>query len=309
MALIKITLIICTKDRPKDLHTLLSSVACQGRSADRIIVIDGSDTPVRHVLDGFPQLPLEYQAQRPPSLPKQRNVGIGMLGTDPSWVGFLDDDLVLVEDAFAEFEHFVAKQTSVAGKPLGGVGLTINNEGLMAFSRWRNFMLLDKAPGGVFTRSGCPAAIRSFAPDMDLEWLYGGATFWHTDVLRDFAYDEWFEGTGYYEDIDFSFRAATRYRLALNTRSRCFHYHHPVRQERLVALGTWQLAGWWYFVRKVGAFPLPYVFWSMLGLTLNNLGMGLLRPANGRLRRGWGNLKGLGLILTGRALQSRKFSK
>lgn len=232
-----------------------------------------------------------------------------MLGSEPTWVGFLDDDLVLVEDAFEEFEKFLKRENNNGARPLGGVGLTINNEGLMTFSRWRNFLLLDKFPGGVFTQSGCPAAIRSFSPDMELEWLYGGATFWHSDVLKEFAYDEWFEGTGYYEDIDFSYRVASKFRLALNSKSRCFHYHHPVRKEKLVSLGVWQMTGWWYFVRKVKSFPTPYVLWSMLGLALNNLGMGLLRPQSGRLRRGLGNLKGLFLILSGQALQSRKFSK
>lgn len=307
--MIKITLIICTKDRPKDMRSLLGSIIVQTRSPDRMIVIDGSDEPIEYVLKEFPALAIEYRQVRPPSLPKQRNVGISMLGEEDSWVGFLDDDLVLEKNALEELEKFVVRESGKTEKELVGAGLAINNEGLMKFNWWRNFLLLDKFPGGVFTLSGCPAAIRSVHHDLDVEWLYGGATFWRSKVYREFKFDEWFDGTGYYEDVDFSYRVSRNYRLALSPKSRCFHYHHPVRKERLFALGVWQVTGWWYFVSKAKAFSSPYVIWSILGLAANNVGLGLLKPQNGRLRRGLGNLKGLWLIFTGKALLSQKFSK
>lgn len=291
------------------MHTLLGSIQTQTRRPDRIIVIDGSDTPIDFVLKEFPELSMEYQAVRPPSLPKQRNVGIGLLGDEDSWVGFLDDDLVLEKNALEELEKFVIRESLNSEKELVGAGLAINNEGLIKFNWWRSFLLLDKFPGGVFTRSGCPAAIRSVHHDIDLEWLYGGATFWRSKIYREFKFDEWFNGTGYYEDVDFSYRVSRKYRLALSSKSRCYHYHHPVRKERLFALGVWQVTGWWYFVSKTKAFASPFVMWSILGLAANNLGLGLISPSNGRLRRGLGNLKGLWLILSGKALMNQKFSK
>lgn len=305
----KITLIICTKDRPLDMRNLLTSIVQQTRRPDRMIVIDGSDNPIEHVLKEFPSLSIEYRAVRPPSLPKQRNVGIDILGNEDSWVGFLDDDLVLLENTLEELEKFVDRESQKPGKELVGAGLAMNNEGQMGFNWWRSFLLLDKWPGGVFTPSGCPAAIRSGHEDMDLEWLYGGATFWKSKVYREFKFDEWFDGTGYYEDVDFSYRVSRKYRLAFSSKSRCFHYHHPVRTEKLFPLGVWQITGWWYFVSKTKSFSSACVLWSMLGLAANNLGMGLVRPAGNRWRRGLGNLKGIWLIFTGRALQNQRFSK
>ena len=114
----KITLIVCTKDRPKDMRTLLGSIVSQTRAPDRMIVIDGSDDPIQYVLGEFPTLKIEYRAVRPPSLPKQRNVGIGMLGANETWVGFLDDDLVLESDALAELEKFLERETAKPGKQL-----------------------------------------------------------------------------------------------------------------------------------------------------------------------------------------------
>jgi glycosyltransferase involved in cell wall biosynthesis len=304
-----ICLIICTKDRPKDLTTLLNSVKNQTRLPNRVLIIDGSDDPIKHVLENFKDLPLEYSAVRPPSLPKQRNVGIGLAGDTGAWLGFLDDDLVLVDNALEKLEHFVDTNLESKESMLGGVGLVINNEGLMKYSRWREFCLLDKLPGGIFTSSGCPAAIRPVNKDQDVEWLYGGATFWKSDIFKEFSYDEWFSGTGYYEDIDFSYRVGQKYRLALSAESRCFHYSHPVRKERLIALGTWQLTGWWYFISKVKTFKKRYVFWSMFGLTLNNLGVGLISFNTGRIRKAIGNIKGWFLILSGKALLKKGFSK
>lgn len=304
-----ITLIICTKDRPKDMQTLLDSIVKQTSLPKRVIVIDGSDNSIRSLLDNYPSLHIEYRAVRPPSLPKQRNVGISMLGNEVSWVGFLDDDLVLEETAIEELAKFVDREEAKPGKELVGAGLAINNEGLISFNWWRKFLLLDKFPGGVFTRSGCPAAIRPVKHDLDVEWLYGGATFWKSTIYQEFKFDEWFDGTGYYEDVDFSFRVSRKYRLALSPKSRCFHYHHPVRKEKLFLLGIWQITGWWYFASKAKHFSSLFVLWGMLGVTINNLAVGLFRPSGHRWRRGFGNLKGMWLILTGKALNRRTFSK
>ena len=65
-----ITLIVCTKDRPKDLTNLLSSISIQSHQPSLIIIVDGSDTPVEYVLNNFPQLKFDYIAVRPPSLLK-----------------------------------------------------------------------------------------------------------------------------------------------------------------------------------------------------------------------------------------------
>lgn len=286
------------------MKTLLSSISIQTRLPDRIIVADGSDHPIKDVVDEFPNLPIEYFTVRPPSLPKQRNVCISKLTSNDDWIGFLDDDLVLEDKCLENLEKFIIKESN-----LSGVGITINNQVDLKRSLIREFLLLDKLPGGLFTKSGCPSAIRPSKVDLELEWIYGGATFWKREILESYKYDEWFDGTGYYEDVDFSFRVSRENRIALCSSSRCFHYHHPVRKERLIALGEWQITGWWYFISKSRNFNRLFVLWSMIGVSLINLAIGLSRPKSNRLRSFLGNIKGLFRILTGTALTKTGFSK
>lgn len=300
----KITLAICTKDRPIDMKSLLTSISKQTRLPDRIIVADGSDNPIKSVVDQFDNLPIEYVTVRPPSLPKQRNVCISKLTSSDEWVGFLDDDLVLEDNCLENLEVYISEQNN-----LSGVGITINNQANLKRSFIRELFLLDKIPGGIFTKSGCPAAIRPSKTDLELEWVYGGATFWKKEVLQAFKYDEWFDGTGYYEDVDFSFRVSRQQRIALCSSARCFHYHHPVRKERLIALGEWQITGWWYFISKNGSFNKLLVLWSMTGVALINFMIGALKPKSNRLRSFIGNLKGMYRIMTGSALVKKGFNK
>ena len=310
MVLSSLTLIICTKDRPKYLTNLLRSIQAQTRLPDRILIIDGSDRPIQHVLRPFSTLALEYYPVRPPSLPKQRNVGISKLNDEQGWVGFLDDDLELFPDTLENIEKFIQREEMKGERPLGGVRLTIDDKNPIAYSKWRLFWLLDKSPGGRFSLSGFPSPIHQSLYDQDIQWMPGGASFWRAKVLMTYSFDEWFEGTGYYEDIDYSYRVSQKYRLALSSKSCCLHHFQPpIKKKKIIQWGTWQIVGWWYFVRKTRAFSVILVFWSMLGMTLGNLGIGLIRPKTQRWYRGLGHLQGLFLILTGNGLKRRKFLK
>ena len=71
----RIAFVVPTKDRPEDLRRMLASLAAQSRKADQIVVVDGSEPPVRHVVEEFPGIGIEYVRVFPPSLAQQRNGG------------------------------------------------------------------------------------------------------------------------------------------------------------------------------------------------------------------------------------------
>ncbi len=180
----KIVLIVPTKDRPKDIQNLFSSLIIQSRKPDSVIVVDGSDQPIKSTLEQYTsELNLNYIPCRPPSLPKQRNVGIKNLPADTDWVGFLDDDLVLEPDALENLEKLIIEKND---PKLKGVGLCILNQqsSKMKFLL-RFFMMSSKRPGTV-TISGYHTAIPSVEKDIETDWLYGGATFWSKDI-----FDSW----------------------------------------------------------------------------------------------------------------------
>jgi GT2 family glycosyltransferase len=299
----KIAVIICTKDRPKDLTNLFQSIQRQSRKPDQIIVVDGSDNPIKHVIEAFPDLTVDYTTVRPPGLAKQRNVGIKMLKAEMDWVGMLDDDLVLEDECISNLYKFIDGHRDVKG-----IGLVINNQPTFRYNILRQIFLTDVEPGGIVTKSGMAAAIRPVATDLKVEWLYGGATFWNTSMFKEFSFDEWFSGVGYLEDVDFSYRVSRKYPLMLAASARCFHYHHPVRKERMFHLGAWHLVAWWYFASK-HSFNKLLILWSMFFIFASNLGHGLLKPQSNRLRTALGNLRAFYVIFTGGVSNFKGFQK
>lgn len=303
MSQIKIALIIPTKDRPEDMKRLLESIVSDQQPFE-IIVVDGSDSPIKDVTDQFSDLPIKYVRVRPPSLPKQRNAGIDKLSADVNWVGFLDDDLVLDADCLQELEKFLLAQNEI----VKGVGLTIKNQPLSSAYGFNKFFLLGGAPGKV-TSSGFASSIPIPEESIDVDWLYGGATFWKKEVFEEFRYDEWFQGTGYLEDVDFSYRVSRKYHLKVCAQAKCLHLSHPVRRSKQVGLGAWQITSWWYFVKKYNDFSYPLVFWSMLGLFAKNIFIGLVRLSPDALLRAWGNLKGISSVFFQKGHSTAGFSK
>ena len=304
---IHLSIIICTKDRPKEIQKLLSTIQRQTKLPNDLIVVDGSDHPIESVLDEFQTLPIRYVQVRPPSLPKQRNVGISMLQEHADWIGFLDDDLVLHPKNFKEIEEFI--QNYQDETPLAGVGLNIKNSLPSNRSKLRDLFLLDAPIGGIFTRSGCPTALSKVQKTQKVDWLSGGNSFWQKKILKEFAFDEWFSGTGYHEDVDFSYRVSRKYSLYYLVKSGCIHLDHPVSKTKAPGYGTWQITAWWYFTHKDKSFCALLVLWSMLGLFINNFIGGIVKPSSYRMLQSMGNLRGFFYIITGRALIKRTFHK
>lgn len=299
----KIACIICTKDRPEDLRNLFISLRKQTRKADQIIVVDGSDQPIKNVLEEFNELNIDYVTVRPPGLAKQRNVGIKNLKSDMDYIGFLDDDLVLEDRCLENLATFVSEHQEVKG-----IGLVINNQPVFSYNIYRTIFLTDIEPGGIITKSGAASAIRPVNSDLKVDWLYGGATFWNASVFKEFKFDEWFSGIGYLEDVDFSYGVSRKYPLMLASNARCFHYCHPVKKHRLINHAAWHFVAWWYFANKY-QFNKIYVLWSMFGVCLSNIGHGILRPSSYRLLSCKGNLKAFLVILTGRVQQFKGYQK
>lgn len=102
----RLAIVIPTKDRPDDLRKLLDSLRSQSRRPDQVIVVDGSNPDVSHVVAEFRELPLDYVRVYPPSLARQRNAGMARLAGDITLAGYLDDDIVLERDAVEAMMRF-----------------------------------------------------------------------------------------------------------------------------------------------------------------------------------------------------------
>ena len=140
----KIAFVVPTKDREKDLRLMLSSLVCQTRIPDQIIVVDGSDPEIKFVINEFNELPIDYIREFPPSLSKQRNAGIEKLHSDITLAGYLDDDIVLESDAVENMLAFWDE----ADTGYGGAAFCITNAKSPAGTGIKQLFFLDYFAAG-----------------------------------------------------------------------------------------------------------------------------------------------------------------
>ena len=292
----KIAFVVPTKDRPRDLHRMLGSVASQSCLPDQMIVVDGGDETVEQVAAEFPTLNVQYLRVYPPSLSKQRNAGIEVVDPSMTLAGYLDDDLVLESGSMEAMSAFWEK----APPEVGGARFNIVNEELPRSVWLKSWLLMDSPVRGTILPSGFHTSIGTVAEDKHVRWLTGGVTLWRRRVIEEFSYDEWFSGTGSLEDVDYSYRVGRKYQLVVVAGARVQHLSYPIRKDRNYLLGKWQAINRIYFVRKNPELSLPLCLWALWGQLLLNVAKSIAERNSVGLRRATGNLVGLFRLATGR---------
>jgi len=280
---------------------MLASLAAQTVIPHQIIVVDGSELPVDGVTAEFSGLHLKYVRCFPPSLARQRNAGMLQLAHDITLAGYLDDDIVLANDATERMLQFWDE----AGDDIGGAAFTITNNPEPGALRLKQMFGIDHALPGRVLRTGFASSITPQAHDIETEWLYGGATVWRRSVIQSYSYDEWFIGTGFMEDIDFSYTVGKRYRLFVVARAHLAHYSKPVRADRQRLLGKWQIVNRMHIVRKHRARGLSVLaaWYASFGLFLLNFAAAVVRRRRDPWNRSLGNAAGMISELFGRREQ------
>jgi glycosyltransferase involved in cell wall biosynthesis len=294
----KLALVVPTKDRPDDLRKLLSSLASQTRLPDQLIIVDGSKPDIQHVIAEFCEMAVDYVRVYPPSLSRQRNAGMQRLAGDITLAGYIDDDIVLESQAVEEMLRFWA----TAEADIGGAAFNITNAARPNWIRLKTLLWVDAPQAGKMLPSGFPSTIGTQHTDLETDWLYGGATVWRRDIVNRYAYDEWFIGMGFMEDVDYSFSVRREYRLKVVAGARLAHYSHPVKPEREALLGKWQIVNRMYFVRKHRARGLSAgsAWVASAGTTLLNIAFALFRGSTSHWLRAKGNVQGMFSELAGR---------
>ena len=293
----KIAFVIPTKDRPDDLTVMLRSLVRQTRRPDQVIVVDGSRPDIRHVVDKYPELKITYVQVYPPSLAKQRNAGMQKLRSDITLAGYLDDDLELEHDAIEKMLSFWRN----ASAEYGGAVFNIVNSPMPKWTWLKSLFYVDNVVPGRVLPSGFTSILGHQKSDIDTDWLCGGATVWRREIIENYPYDEWYIGTGYMEDVDFSFKVREKYRLALVSAAKLSHYSPPVRSDRQYLLGKWQIVNRMYLVRKYRSRGL-----SISSAWIANVGIVFLHILQALLRLDWnswnrarGNIAGIWSELAG----------
>ena len=304
----KIAIVVPTKDRAEDLRKMLASAASQTRKPDQLIVVDGSNPDVRFVVEEFAgALAIDYIRVFPPSLAAQRNAGMAALRPDITLAGYIDDDIVLEP---AALKHMMAFWDA-AGADVGGAAFNITNNPPPHWQSLKRWLGIDDPTPGIMLRSGFPSSISYQTKTIETDWLYGGATVWRREVIRRFPYDEWYIGTGYMEDVDYSFNVREHYRLALAGDARLAHYSHPVRPERQFLLGQWQVVNRMHLVRKFRrrGLSIAHAWIASIGLFILHGLQAAARLDHAAWNRAKGNLDGMLSEIRGHRKQLGGFLK
>lgn len=215
-----ISVIICTRNRPKELARLWESLDRQTRLPDEVVVVDSSEGKETEGFVAEKTGKLSYAAHyihSKPGLTLQKNIGVA--GATGDLLFFLDDDLVL-EPMFIE----AMLRTFLADSKIVGVTGRITN---LASDRWldrvikRMFFLIDHGSGR-FKLSGLPSH-RVDDQFSDVEVCSGGCSAFRRTVFGEFLFDERLTGYSYMEDVDFSYRVSRKFRLAYQPLARSEH--------------------------------------------------------------------------------------
>lgn len=287
----RIAYVVPTKDRPVDLEKLLISLSKQTAAPSQIIIVDGSDEPVEHIVNKFGELPLTYVREYPPSLARQRNAGMAALQDNINVAGYLDDDVELEPDATQHMIEF----WNQASMRVGGASFSVLNQpvrrsGVGWFS---NFFAINSNDSGRVLSSGFSTSIIMDTKDAQTEWLFGGATLWRRDIINEYKYDEWYIGHGYLEDLDYSYRVSQNHQLWIVSKAKVWHWSNPILGKNNIILGRQQIINRIYFVNKIRKFNYYAMCWGLFGQLLRNGIESLFEGNSNGAYRFWGNLLGL----------------
>ena len=229
---LKISAIICTKDRPDGVLRCLDSILIQSYLPDEIIIVDaGQGFELCERLNdwtGKEKFKLVY-VRSEPGLPHQRNVGVSE--SSGEIIFFFDDDIVL-EGAYIEeiIKVFSADPTGEIGGVMGDIYEARVSRQTWAW--WQHFLraifLLPHFGDGRFLASGAPAWPYGTDEARPTEFLCGGQVAYRRQVLGEYKFDGALKANAPYEDVDFSYRVSRTYRNMYTPLAKCSHLEFPV---------------------------------------------------------------------------------
>jgi len=271
----KITVIICTKNRAKELTTCIKSVIAQPLSPDELIIVDASDAEETYLkIKEFNQDSRIKYIHTKPALTYQRNIGIKESSGDI--IFFLDDDIVMDKGFIKEIIKIFEKDS---GKKIGGVmGNIVNIQRPKSFKQLLRYyyyysieriFLLPTIGNGRFRSSGCPTFIRA-KEIKNVEFLSGGLTAYRKEVFKDFKFDEDFlDAHLYTDDEDFSYRVSQKYQNVYTPHAKLIHNPSSTGKDNYYTAVKMTIEARYYLLKKNFPQTIKHTcafWWSVLGL-------------------------------------------
>ena len=287
-----LAVVIATKDRPENVQRLLSNIREQTFRPKQVIVVDGGEITAESVVEQFAGFEIDYIKVRPPGLTKQKNAGLTVARPEMELIAFLDDDIIVEDGALAAMMNF----WETAPEEVAGASFNLTdfkNSRAWLKSLTQRVFFIDNRDFGRVLRSGFNTPIWNAQKNVIVQWLGGGYTIWRKRVFDNWQFDEWFTGSGMWEDTFFSYRVGRHNQLAIVADARAAHLEAPVSIQGQFQLGKTQIVNWMYFVGSNRELSMPMCLWACVGRTATNLAKGIAGLDPGYLLRALGNTLGL----------------
>lgn len=272
---------------------LLKSLEQQSVLPTSIVIVDGGAHDLHLLLREHTRIPIKYLREKT-SITEARNRGIAELDATIEHIGFLDDDLVFEPGALEAMMRF----WETADGCIGGAGFNIVNHPVRRRGnvlKWP--FLLDCKSEGQILRSGYNTMYCPIKATQQVHWLYGGATMWRRQVLSAFKFDEWYEGYGLMEDIDFSYNVSKRYDLYVVAEAAVLHLHAPGDRVADYTFGQMQIINRYNFVKKHVELSMPLFWWASVGQALENIVRWIVFRKKTFILKCFGNVTGMVKLL------------
>lgn len=277
---------------------MLKSLAEQSCLPDQVIIIDEGQ-PIGDLAREFPRLDLQVLSLLGSSTSVKRNAGARAARPEMTLIGFMDDDIVLEPGAIEAMLAFWDE----APADVGGASVNLVNHPPLYASwlkslRIASWLGLYSREKGAVLRSGIHTMKGRVGKTMYVRWLGTSAAVYAKKVLEEYAFDEWFQGYSYLEDLDFSYRVGKKHKLAVVADARFYHYPSPIGRPRPYLFGKKEVVNRLYFVSKHKELSLPLCCFALVVRSLLSLILGVSKRDVSYLKRALGNYVGFFSALT-----------
>ena len=274
---IDLSVIICTKDRPDEINRCVDFLLDQTVKEFELIIVDASSDGVTgSILKrklGMAKDGICFRYIRSAAwLTRQRNMGIEKASGEI--LVFLDDDVVVEKD-YLENHHRVYEmdtRKSIAG--VGGIFLNVKPYSMPKQLFHKLFLLPTGDKKQRMLSSGFATHIIQPSEITNVEVLNGGNTSYRKAIFNSFKFDENFEGYGYMEDDDFSYRVSRVHKLCITPFARSKHFVSDKGKDSLEHRMCLEVKNHYYFFMKNMEQNIKtwmFFIWSEIGCLLKYL--------------------------------------
>ncbi|MEM3674480.1 MAG: glycosyltransferase [Candidatus Methanomethyliaceae archaeon] len=286
---LKVSIIIPTRDRPKDLAELLLTALDQDYPPFEVIIVDDSvkDT-ARHIADMFKSdlerigCRVQYIRGSGDGLTAARNLGVKAFEGD--LILFLDDDTLLDRNTIRELVFFIEKNPRALGvQPK--ILTSTPNIGKSALSNifenslYKVFMLTYGEENRQAVRSsGMSVFPSNLTKVITVQRLSGCCCCLKREVFKNLKFDETLKRWGFMEDLDFSYRLFKKHPNSLYMTPHAKIFHKGSMEGKLPSQLSFHMTViYWFYVFFKEFFDgsvlnLMAFLWAQTGYLLTSIG-------------------------------------